>query len=355
MNLQLLFKISQNIFYLNANRMINRYPYYALNHLITLRCNMLCPYCYVSGPEQKAYNAKKYPSSLEMSAEEIKNFYQELLQHNFFIFVIVGGEPLLRNDLGDCLSVLKDKTNVTVFTNGFLLPQKYEMLKDISLLYVSIDAPDERHDKLRGVKNTFKNAMTGIDLIRKKYPNIKININTTLNIGNINLVKDMIKFADKNKLAIAFQPPSYEGQFAVDERPYYQSKQNDADLDSLSTAYKIIKENALKGKNIIGSIAFFDYIINQGKIYKCFYPGCALGPVYPNGDVIDCTTSKVFANIRRQKISEILAVNKAKRERIKRGFNCQFGCRDWGLHDGSAIYNRKIILNDIYRYGKAFA
>ena len=74
---------------------------FVVNHLVTVRCNLRCPFCYVSGPEQDAWNREHYPRRDELGTAETRAFYRELVAEGFKLAVVLGGEPLLRDDLGE--------------------------------------------------------------------------------------------------------------------------------------------------------------------------------------------------------------------------------------------------------------
>ena len=65
---------------------------FIVNHLVTLRCNLACPFCYVSGPEQADFNRQRYPRSDEMDTRATRRFYRDLIDNGFKIAVMIGGQ-----------------------------------------------------------------------------------------------------------------------------------------------------------------------------------------------------------------------------------------------------------------------
>jgi hypothetical protein len=120
----------------------------------------------------------------------------------------------------------------------------------------------------------------------------------------------------------------------------------------VSEAFRTIKEFAKK-ERVMGSNAFFDLVIKNQPTYACHYPSYVLGPVYPNGDVIGCVTSEVIANVRKQKVKDILEGGPFKKNAAD-GPTCAIGCRDWGIHDISAVHNRQFQWDDLGRLFKGF-
>jgi len=327
---------------------------FIVNHLITLRCNLACPFCYVSGPEQVAYNQQRYPRSAEMDRKATRRFYRQLIDQGFKIAVLVGGEPLLRDDLGDLLDMLRGKLWSTVFTNGYLLEQRHELVRHATNLFVSLDAPDEQHDELRARPGSYQRALAGLETVRSRHPAVKVAVNMTVTKGNVHRVGEMITFARELGVPLAFQPPSYEGQFALDDRPNQESESHTPDPAAVAEAFLIVRGAAARGERLIGSHAFFDLVIDNQPAYPCHYPKYVLGPVMPNGDVIGCVESRAIANVQEAPVDDILR-GEAFGANAAAGPSCPKGCRDWGIHDLSAIRNRRFGLADVGRYYGAFA
>jgi MoaA/NifB/PqqE/SkfB family radical SAM enzyme len=325
---------------------------FILNHLITVRCNLKCPFCYVSGEEQSEFNLKRYPKKTELTTAELHDFYEQLMAYGFKLFIIVGGEPLLRPDLDDVLSRLVGRAYASVFTNGWSLNDRLDLLRHADHVFSSLDAPDDYHDELRNKKNCFKRAVAGIEELQRKYPKITTAIMCTVTDQNAHRVGDMIAFSREMKLPVAFQPVTYEGLFALEDRPQDEGAKRIPPHELVSQAFRTIKEQA-KSERIVGSNTFFDHVIENRPTYACHYPSYVLGPVYPNGDVVGCVTSEVIANVRNQKVKDILD-GEAYKGNAAAGPTCPIGCRDWGIHDISAVHNRQFQWDDLGRLFRGF-
>jgi len=326
---------------------------FVVNHLVTVRCNLACPFCYVSGPEQAEFNRAHYPRSAEMDTAQMLAFYRQLVAADFKIAIVLGGEPLLRADFGELLQALAGRLYVTVFTNGFLLEDRAEAVKDATNLFVSLDAPDEQHDELRATRGTFKRALAGLERVRRQYPKVKPAVNMTVTAKNVHRVREMLAFARELGVPIGFQPPSYEGQFTVGDRPFATSATMTPQAQAVADAFRLIRDAADRGERVIGSREFFTHVIENRPTYPCHYPSSVLGPVFPNGDVVACTSSRVIGNVRRTPVAALVQ-SRAWLDNCALGPACAKGCRDWGIHDLSAVRNRRFGLGDARRYAKAF-
>jgi MoaA/NifB/PqqE/SkfB family radical SAM enzyme len=106
-------------------------------------------------------------------------------------------EPLLYRDILSAVGYVKEcGLKCSVGTNGFLLPRFAESLVRLGLdeLQVSIDGPEEIHDKIRGVPHAYKNAVDGIVAVNRYKKKLgkdlpKICINTTISEFNFDSLK----------------------------------------------------------------------------------------------------------------------------------------------------------------------
>jgi len=77
------------------------------------RCNLNCEHCYIDA------NNKDYD---ELSLGEIKSLINDLSQMGVYVLGLVGGEPILRDDIFDILNYARSKNLATsISTNGTLI------------------------------------------------------------------------------------------------------------------------------------------------------------------------------------------------------------------------------------------
>lgn len=132
------------------------------------------------------YLAKKIYNSKEISPDSYNNLPQNILNIN-----ITGGEPFLRDDLGEVVKVVArrcPKAEIVISTNGFvtdLICLKMQKLLEISEnigVAVSLDGIGNAHDEIRGVKGYNKVLAT---ITRLKAIGIK-NLKIAFTLGNYN-------------------------------------------------------------------------------------------------------------------------------------------------------------------------
>jgi len=164
---------------------------------ITSKCNLRCQHC---------FNWRNLDGKDELSLEEIKKISNNLPQFDFLL--LTGGEPFVRRDIVELVKTFRENNNVTTVsipTNGFLVSKTVEKLKELLsidpklgvFINFSIDGVGKVHDKMRGREGSFKNvisSLTKATKLRDTYPNLKVNVNTTITSKNITNVEKLIDF-----------------------------------------------------------------------------------------------------------------------------------------------------------------
>ncbi len=113
---------------------------------VTDRCNFRCPYCMPAEIFGEAYEF--LPRDEILTFEEITRLTGLFAEFGVTKARITGGEPLLRTDLPRLISqiaAIDGLTDVTLTTNGYLLAQQAQVLKDAGLhrITVSLDSIDD--------------------------------------------------------------------------------------------------------------------------------------------------------------------------------------------------------------------
>jgi molybdenum cofactor biosynthesis enzyme MoaA len=139
-------------------------PVYLIHH-VTRECDLSCKHCFV--PTAPFKGDPLTISEIELIARSIP----WLLALN-----ITGGEPLLRPDLAEIVGVYRKYCNVKfvqVTTAGQRPKETMDFVEDVLLKYgqfylslqLSIDGPEQVHDRLRGKHGSFRKAMETLELL----------------------------------------------------------------------------------------------------------------------------------------------------------------------------------------------
>lgn len=180
----------------------NARPWYLI-FFVTSRCNLRCEMCFYW------QNIESGEKRDEITLDEIKKAASRF--DNLFQLTISGGEPLLRDDCFDIVSVFCEQTpvrRVTLATNGSLPENMTRFVKEFCPRYphialsvnLSIDGLKDTHDRIRAVKGSFEKMLESFDLLSsmmKKYKNLKRATATTVSTSNQNEILELIDFIER--------------------------------------------------------------------------------------------------------------------------------------------------------------
>jgi cyclic pyranopterin phosphate synthase len=146
---------------------------------VTDRCNFRCVYCM---PKEVFGRDYRFLERRELlSFEEIERLARAFVAHGVEKIRITGGEPLVRRDLERLIEKLAVITglDLTLTTNGSLLPQKAEALRDAGLqrVTVSLDSlDDEVFTAMNDVDFPVARVLEGIDAAAAADLPVKVNM-----------------------------------------------------------------------------------------------------------------------------------------------------------------------------------
>jgi len=202
-----------------------------------------------------------------------------------------GGEPLLRPDLYEIISAVKEKSGLPyliIVTNASKLnPDVYQKCIDLGVnqFSVSLDFPDERHDDFRGYPGLYKHLEDVIPKIMAKGDNNLI-MNTAITSWNLPHLVECYEKAASWGANISFS--AYTSLRTGDSEFEIKSPE---DLALLKTQIDRLLEIKRKGGKIINS----DWTLTE--TYKFFknkgIPGCQAGKrtlvINPDGTMRPCS------------------------------------------------------------------
>ncbi len=132
---------------------------------VTDRCNFRCPYCMPRGKFSEDHTF--LPRRAFLSFDEIEKVVLACMELGLEKVRLTGGEPLLRPDLPDLVSLLsKHEIDLALTTNGSLLRRNAQALADagLSRVTVSLDAlDDDVHRIMSDSRVPVSDILDGID------------------------------------------------------------------------------------------------------------------------------------------------------------------------------------------------
>ncbi|MBW2735697.1 MAG: radical SAM protein, partial [Deltaproteobacteria bacterium] len=130
----------------------------------TRRCNLRCVHCRCSSEETSTMGA--------FDTEKAKQLIDDICAISKPVFVLSGGEPLMREDIFEIAQYGTDQgLRVCMATNGVLVTDEVcEQMKatDIKIVSLSLDGHDATtHDDFRGQEGAFEGTLRAAELFRK--------------------------------------------------------------------------------------------------------------------------------------------------------------------------------------------
>ncbi|MDZ4849523.1 MAG: GTP 3',8-cyclase MoaA [Pirellulaceae bacterium] len=146
------------------NQLIDRFgrKHRSLRISVTDRCNIRCQYCMSDGP------LEFLPKKQLLTYEEIASFCQLMTRFGITRLRLTGGEPLVRGELSTLVRLLRQipaVESIAMTTNGMLLDQHLETLKDAGLdqINISLDTLSETTFRKLSRRDGIERVLAGID------------------------------------------------------------------------------------------------------------------------------------------------------------------------------------------------
>lgn len=279
---------------------------------VTYRCNSRCVMCHTW----------QHPSRRE---DEIKPAELAALP-DMTRLNITGGEPFLRDDLGEILTMAKKKAGrIVISTNGFLTEKTLDVLsghRDVGVR-VSFDGIGETHDRMRGVRGAHRKSLEtlrGLKALGIRDLGIAVTI-SDLNAGDL---VPLYELACRNGVELAA---------AVLHNAYYFHKEDNVirDMTGVERGIRSLTAEYLRSRHpkdwfrAYFAEGIIDHVYGRERSLKCtmatdsFY-------VDPFGFVRPCNVMDFpFGNIRERPFQEIWTDHAAMEAR-KRVDACRRNC-----------------------------
>lgn len=316
--IKFLFKIRQN-----------RFPF-KLNFAVTYKCNFRCKTCNI----WKIYHKKPELEKEELTLNEIDTFFEKSNYFNWINFT--GGEPFLRKDLTDIVvsafESCKDLIIVNIPTNGYLTKEIINSAKKILettkipffIISISLDGPEELHDKIKNQRGAWKNAMNTykkLSKFKKDYKNFQLILEYTLSKLNENsLIKTV-----KTLRGFDIKPSNIHLNFFNTSEIFYQNQNQNFFVDFNSIKEIEIFRNSRLNIDVLTvfSNIFLKLAIKYLKTGKNPLKTCAAGRysifMDPYGNVFPCIPfGKKFGCIKHVEYNLNKLINSYTAEEIRK-------------------------------------
>lgn len=225
----------------------------------TARCNLRCLHCYSASDSAR--------SDSELDTTQAKKLLAGLTEINAPVVLFSGGEPLLRPDLFELLAEAKRLGLRTVIsTNGTLIDESTaEKLKKSELSYVgiSIDGPEEFHNRFRQTSDCFKATMAGFENCLKA--DLRIGLRFTITKSNHSQVPAIFDICKENDIKrLCFYHLIRSGRATQIESEVLSTDQTRAVVDTIiQKTEENVAKNLLDEVLTVGNHADGPYLLTK--------------------------------------------------------------------------------------------
>jgi GTP 3',8-cyclase len=256
------------------------------------RCNFRCQYCMpaeIFGPDFAFL-----PKSELLSYEEIERLAQIFVSLGVEKIRLTGGEPLLRKDmpiLVHKLSQIEGLDDIGLTTNGVLLPQLSQALKDAGLkrVNVSLDSlNDELFGQINGRNISTKPVLDGIEAARKAGLGVKVNMVVKKGLNDTEILP-MAEYCKNEGLQLRYiefmdvgSTNGWRMDDVVTKKEIYEILKSKFELEAVDPDYfgEVAKRYRYKDTNVdVGFIT---------SVSESFCSSCTRSRLSANGQLFTC-------------------------------------------------------------------
>jgi uncharacterized protein len=273
--------------------------FFRLQILPTMDCNFRCVYCYEEHKKNRIDDEveKKIIKLVQKIAMKVKR-----LHISWF-----GGEPLLEIDrimhlTGEIKNICHTNNctySATMTTNGYLLDDKtIDILKelDIQQLQITLDGPEDYHNKKRPLANgagTYRKIMENINKLLED--NIKVTLRINIDDDNYTEVEKLLEIIPREKRDLVTI-----GIFNV-----YQNKVNISVFPLFKSAFEKGYHYNFTNKQFACELCLKNGLVitPDGKIIPCTInaeKGYSFGYISDSGDIVINDKAGLYYKIKNQ-------------------------------------------------------
>ena len=252
---------------------------------LTERCPNRCVYCNYETLSKK----RRY----EITTGDVLNIIEQLKRAGTRKLHLTGGEPLIRNDLGEIIDYAKSKGMfVEMNCSGTYVPEKIDMLKNIDIVLLSLDGEERIHDELRG-EGSFRQVTEAMKTLKEN--RISFWTNTVLTKKNLSSMDFILDVAEKNNsyanfLSLDYHTQEYEEDLPIP--PFDVIKDLIPERRNLQSTLQYLLIKKRQGKRIGSTASYLKFLLDWDD-YNVLYSS----KIYNN---IRCWASRLFCYIDSQ-------------------------------------------------------
>ena len=236
---------------------------------VTDRCPSRCTYCRIP--------ARNYA---DPSTETLLNLIDQLAAAGTQRIGIWGGEPLIRQDIGQIIARIKENgMYVTLDSNGYLVPDRIEEIALLDHLVIALDGPESAHDANRE-KGSHARAMAAIEAAQGRIQTWTITVLTRNNLDKVSYILDV---ARRYGMMCTFQILHHNGLMGRNKELLMPAQ------DEYRKVIKQLFELKRQGAPIASSSTYLKHLLR--------WPDYNLVTAAESRDGYKCLAGRLFCNI----------------------------------------------------------
>ncbi len=204
--------------------------------MLTYRCNYRCRSCDV-WRDQKPLK--------ELGTEEVKAGLDVLRGLGVMEIVFSGGNPLLREDIGEIIDYASRYFITTVYDNGSQAVKKIDVLRKADFVAISLDTLDEKkYEYLKGVHGAFKNALDAVQTLHEQ--GITVGVSPTVSQLNMHEILGFTDYFTKRDVPVLYCLYQHDTL----TQPLFQIGRQDEELEIVDTkAFANVCDKLIESKS----------------------------------------------------------------------------------------------------------
>ena len=248
---------------------------------VTNRCNLRCRYCNTPFLDPR-----------HLSLADVEVLFRKLQGMGVVRLGLAGGEPLVRDDLGEIVALAKThRFFISLNTNLNLYPRYQSLFDDVDLVFTSLDGTFEHHREARGDK-----SLTGtIEAIRslraRRIPVVAICVVDTQNLADADY---LLGLAAELDIRVHFQPRCTDTDIVRGE--YDDTLDNEA----LRAFWRRLRERRAAGARVASTTLYLEHLAGWDDFRRSAiaapHTRCAAGfgflYIDPQGNAFPCAYTK---------------------------------------------------------------
>ena len=312
---------------------LKQIPNYAVIY-IDGRCNMHCGFCC-----HAAMDARKTPI---MPAEKWGSIFRKA--QSLLHLTVTGGEPFIRKDFVEIIDKIIlscGVPRVSIKTNGFyteriknFIPKLIDKHKNTEFtLSISLDGPEEMHDKVRNFKGGYKQVLETIEIMKvyRNRPNFFLRLASVLTKDNRHILQKLFEQTSS-------WPIDFHELILVRDVPVKEQLEIKSDYEKLSKKQHGRSSKSWR-KSFNGKLFEKIYLetikrIDSDKVYSPCLAGGRFVEIFPDGIVRGCEVEKLWDISKIGALKEdnldIVDIVKSKKARefqkVAKKCTCTFEC-----------------------------